>query len=144
MARTRILYTLVLGIPIGAVPDSDVSTAISDLDERLTRIAGGITRFTGTGTWRPESDLGDSIGSIECDLAVSYVISLMPDAEERRFAEIRAAVAAVAHTHGIPIDWVHVSRVLSEERIFRVSDAVETANADVGADASSLREGATG
>ena len=122
--RMRIVYWMSIGVPFDAVDHDRMSLAKRDLDEALTRLVGGVTRYLSIGTWTPDAELGDYSGELERDMALTYSISILPSDEAEIFEAIKKAIADVAWDYQLPIEHIHVNRFVTEERIFRISEVL--------------------
>lgn len=122
MSAIRIVFHVVIGIRADWADDGFVERAAGDLDVRLTRLTGGVTRFNGTGTWTPQSQEACFAGPIERDFAVNYLISVPASHEEATLDGIRESVAGVVRDYRLPVRHIHVTRTICEERIFCVDD----------------------
>ena len=119
---TRVVYWISIGVPFDAVDHVQIAMAKKQLDEKLTRLVGGVTRYLSAGTWTPGAEVGDYGGVLERDVALTYSISMLPDKEAMLFPAIKDVIAEVARGHHLPIEHIHANRLLTEERIFRISD----------------------
>lgn len=121
MTSERILYQIVLGITQDFPAPEKKNAAIAEIDEKLTRVIGGITRFDGIGTWTPGSEQSDYTGELEVDHAIIYNLSLMPNEENDVMTKVKAIITEVVRRYDLPIDHVHTSRMPTTEAIFAIS-----------------------
>lgn len=126
MTKERVVYSIVLGVPTTWIDHDMLDRLFSELDGMLTQRIGGVTRYMGVGTWTAGSAVSKYAGEIERDISVTYVLSLMPDFEEQAFCGVRDAIRAFALVHKLPLDWIHVNRTVTEERIFRIVEGCGT------------------
>lgn len=122
MTRKRIVFSIALGFPSDQFPPLNLDAALQAIDSRLTRIVGGLMRFSGQGTWALGAHTSDYSGTIERNTVIKYSISVMPCVEAHAFSMIRKTIAEVATANDLDVEFVHVSRTETEERIFKISD----------------------
>ena len=132
--RLRVVFQLTVGLDARSVAPEVLDPAFAELDAALTRLTGGVLRFVGRGTWTAGSEAGHFGGPVEQDITNTYMLSVLPEHEDSLYERIKATVCATLRTHALPADHIHVARFLTEERIFRVSDEMESRAARVGHD----------
>ena len=132
--RARTIYQIVIGIPDEFSDDKAVRAFIDETDRELTRLTGGLLRTSALGTWTIDAQKDDFSGPIEYDQAVAYHLSFRPEDEESIYADLRVRIADAVHRYEIPVEYIHVSRLASEERIFRISEVSSTDTAIVAAE----------
>ena len=120
MSSVRINFHVVIGIEAKAFDAHFINQVCLDLDERLTRLTGGITRFTGEGTWTPASQQDRFDGPLERDISINYMISVPASREDAILSGMRLQICEVVRRFGLPVRYVHVSRTVAEERIFSI------------------------
>ncbi|MGB0719104.1 MAG: hypothetical protein ACPGRX_01435 [Bdellovibrionales bacterium] len=122
ITKERIVVEIVLGIDRNFARQDDKHKALEDLDTKITRRIGGITRTNAVGTWTSGSQDGEYSGEIERDDSYLYTLSLMPDEEDEILAGVRADITQVVRQYDLPVDHVHINRYPTTEAIFSISD----------------------
>jgi|GEM_PF-6496424 len=120
MSSIRINFHVVIGIEVNTFDDHFINQVCLDLDERLTRLTGGITRFTGEGTCTSASQQDHFDGPLERDTSINYMISVPANREDTTLKGMRLQICEVVQHYGLPVRYVHVSRTVAEERIFSI------------------------
>lgn len=128
MSSIRINFHVVIGIEAKTFEDLFMDQVFHDLDERLTRLTGGITRFTGAGTWTPASQQDCFDGPLERDTSINYMISVPPSREDAILNGMQLQICEVVRRFGLPVRYVHVSRTVAEERIFSIEQPDNSEN----------------
>lgn len=122
MTKERIVLQIVLGIDKAFARQDDKDAAIAEIDAKITRLIGGVTRMDAYGTWTAGAQSGDYTGDIERDDAYIYTLSLMPDEEESVFKAVKSYITDTVRKYDLPIDHVHVNRYPTTEAIFSISE----------------------
>lgn len=128
MSSIRINFHVVIGIEAKTFDDHFIDQICLDLDERLTRLTGGITRFTGEGTWTPASQQERFDGPLERDTSINYMISVPSSREDTTLKGMRRQICDVVRRYELPVRYVHVSRTIAEERIFSIEQPENSEN----------------